>query len=86
MVAEAGLKIGLRHFFFGGGNGVAEAAAARLKRMVPGTEAVGTMTPRRKEETGPSCTATYRARVDLPPHIGAAPAVAPLPPGKTRCL
>lgn len=45
MVAEAGLKVGLRHFFFGGGNGVAEAAAAGLKRMVPGTEVVGTMTP-----------------------------------------
>lgn len=45
MVAEAGLEVGLRHFFFGGADGVAEAAAEGLKKMVPGTEVVGTMTP-----------------------------------------
>ncbi|MEA2498175.1 MAG: N-acetylglucosaminyldiphosphoundecaprenol N-acetyl-beta-D-mannosaminyltransferase [Actinomycetota bacterium] len=45
MVAEAGLDQEVRHFFFGGADGVAEKAAAGLTRMVPGTKVVGTITP-----------------------------------------
>ena len=44
-VARAGLEHGLRHFFFGGAPGVAEAAAKRLTEMVPGTQIAGTYCP-----------------------------------------
>jgi N-acetylglucosaminyldiphosphoundecaprenol N-acetyl-beta-D-mannosaminyltransferase len=45
LVAEGGKTSGLRHFFFGGGPGVAEAAARGLQARVPGTEVIGTHTP-----------------------------------------
>ncbi len=44
-VAAAGLRHGIRHFFFGGGAGVAEAAARGLKLRVPETEIVGAYSP-----------------------------------------
>jgi N-acetylglucosaminyldiphosphoundecaprenol N-acetyl-beta-D-mannosaminyltransferase len=45
LVAEAGKQMELRHFFFGGAPGVAEAAASGLQNMVPGTKIAGTITP-----------------------------------------
>ena len=36
---------GLRHFFFGGREGVASILAARMKELYPGLEVVGTYTP-----------------------------------------
>lgn len=44
-VARAGLEHGLRHFFFGGAPGVAEAAAKKLTELVPGTQIAGTYCP-----------------------------------------
>lgn len=44
-VAAAGLEHEIRHFFFGGAPGVAEAAARNLRRRVPGTLVVGAYAP-----------------------------------------
>lgn len=41
----AGRATGLRHFFLGGGPGVAEALAARLTARFPGLQVAGTFTP-----------------------------------------
>jgi N-acetylglucosaminyldiphosphoundecaprenol N-acetyl-beta-D-mannosaminyltransferase len=45
MVASAGLKPGLRHFFYGGAPGVASRAGRRLEELVPGAEIVGAASP-----------------------------------------
>ena len=45
LVAESGKASGLRHFFFGGAPGVAEAAARGLEERVPGTLVVGAYAP-----------------------------------------
>jgi N-acetylglucosaminyldiphosphoundecaprenol N-acetyl-beta-D-mannosaminyltransferase len=45
MVATAGRKYGLRHFFYGGGPSVAEAAGRRLSQLVPGAKIVGALSP-----------------------------------------
>lgn len=44
-LCEHGLDRGYRHFFYGGGPGVAEALAARLRARFPGLQIVGTYTP-----------------------------------------
>jgi N-acetylglucosaminyldiphosphoundecaprenol N-acetyl-beta-D-mannosaminyltransferase len=41
LVAAAGKEAGLRHFFYGGSPGVAEAAGRSLTRLVPETQVVG---------------------------------------------
>ncbi len=45
LVAEQGLPHGLRHFFYGGGPGLAAKAANGLRELVPGTNVVGQLTP-----------------------------------------
>ena len=44
-VLEAGVAPGWRHFFFGGGPGVAEELQAALTARIPGLQVVGTYTP-----------------------------------------
>jgi N-acetylglucosaminyldiphosphoundecaprenol N-acetyl-beta-D-mannosaminyltransferase len=44
-VCEAGRAEGLRHFFYGGAQGVAEELRQRLQSRFPGLEVVGTCTP-----------------------------------------
>jgi N-acetylglucosaminyldiphosphoundecaprenol N-acetyl-beta-D-mannosaminyltransferase len=44
-VCEAGRAVGLRHYLFGGVEGVAEQLRARLAARFPGVEIVGTFTP-----------------------------------------
>lgn len=44
-VCEAGRATGLRHYFYGGAPGVAEALAARLAARFPGLAVAGTFTP-----------------------------------------
>lgn len=44
-VARAGRSDGLRHYFYGGAPGVAQAAADRLVKMVPGTLIAGAASP-----------------------------------------
>jgi N-acetylglucosaminyldiphosphoundecaprenol N-acetyl-beta-D-mannosaminyltransferase len=44
-VCEAGLPAGLRHYFFGGGEGVAGELAARLRQKFPGLQVAGSFTP-----------------------------------------
>ena len=44
-VAAAGLEPGVRHFFFGGAPGVADAAGRELQARVPGTLVVGAYSP-----------------------------------------
>ena len=41
LVAFHGLRAGLRHFFYGGGRGVAARAGRRLEDLVPGVHVVG---------------------------------------------
>lgn len=45
MVAAAGTDVGLRHYLHGGSPGVADRAARRLERSVPGTRVVGASSP-----------------------------------------
>ncbi|HWL17313.1 MAG TPA: WecB/TagA/CpsF family glycosyltransferase [Opitutus sp.] len=42
---DAGRARGLRHYFYGGAPGVADALATNLRRRFPGVEIVGTFTP-----------------------------------------
>ena len=44
-VCDAGRATGLRHYFFGGGPGVAEELKQKLTARFPGLEVVGTFTP-----------------------------------------
>lgn len=44
-VCDAGRAAGLRHYFYGGAPGVAEALRAKLTAQFPGLEVVGTHTP-----------------------------------------
>jgi N-acetylglucosaminyldiphosphoundecaprenol N-acetyl-beta-D-mannosaminyltransferase len=44
-VCEASVTPGLKHFFYGGGPGVAEALRQRLTARFPGLQIVGTYTP-----------------------------------------
>ncbi|WP_309385090.1 WecB/TagA/CpsF family glycosyltransferase [Cerasicoccus frondis] len=44
-LCEQTANTGLRHYFYGGGEGVAEALAARLKAQFPDLEVAGTYTP-----------------------------------------
>ncbi|HKF47516.1 MAG TPA: WecB/TagA/CpsF family glycosyltransferase [Terracidiphilus sp.] len=44
-VCDAGRPHGLRHFFYGGGAGVADVVAERLSRQFPSLQVAGTMSP-----------------------------------------
>jgi N-acetylglucosaminyldiphosphoundecaprenol N-acetyl-beta-D-mannosaminyltransferase len=44
-VCDRGRAVGLRHFFYGGKQGVAQLLAERLKARFPGLEVAGTHTP-----------------------------------------
>ncbi len=44
-VCDAGRAAGLRHYFYGGGPGVAELLREKLSTRFPGLEVVGTFTP-----------------------------------------
>ncbi|MGH6897378.1 MAG: WecB/TagA/CpsF family glycosyltransferase [Geminicoccaceae bacterium] len=44
-LAKVSLPKGYRHFFYGGGEGVADLLAARLRQRFPGLEVAGTHTP-----------------------------------------
>ncbi len=39
------VELGLRHFFYGGSEGVAQALKASMEKMIPGLDVVGTYTP-----------------------------------------
>jgi N-acetylglucosaminyldiphosphoundecaprenol N-acetyl-beta-D-mannosaminyltransferase len=45
LVASAGRDAQVRHFFYGGGPGVADRAARRLEWLVPGVQVVGAKSP-----------------------------------------
>jgi N-acetylglucosaminyldiphosphoundecaprenol N-acetyl-beta-D-mannosaminyltransferase len=45
LVASVGRDAQVRHFFYGGGPAVAERAARRLERLVPGVQVVGAKSP-----------------------------------------
>lgn len=68
-VCAAGQPTGLKHFFLGGGHGVAEALVARLRTRFPELAVVGTFTPpfralNADEETALSA-AVARAQPDI---------------------
>lgn len=44
-LCDAGRAVGLRHYFYGGNEGVAEELSARLQARYPGLEVAGTYTP-----------------------------------------
>jgi N-acetylglucosaminyldiphosphoundecaprenol N-acetyl-beta-D-mannosaminyltransferase len=52
LVAAKGLKVGLRHFFYGGAPGVAVQAGHRLVDLVPGVQVVGAASPPFLESQG----------------------------------
>jgi N-acetylglucosaminyldiphosphoundecaprenol N-acetyl-beta-D-mannosaminyltransferase len=58
-VCDRGRSLGLRHYFLGGANGVAEALAERLTRRFPGLEVAGTHTPPFRAMTGPELEALH---------------------------
>jgi N-acetylglucosaminyldiphosphoundecaprenol N-acetyl-beta-D-mannosaminyltransferase len=68
-VCDAGRARGLRHFFFGGGEGVAAELASRLLVRFPGLEVAGTFTPPFREmnetERRELATAFSAARPDI---------------------
>jgi len=45
LVLRAGVERGWRHFFFGGGEGVADELREKLEARIPGVKVVGTFTP-----------------------------------------
>lgn len=45
LVVASGVDVGLRHYLYGGSAGVADRAARRLERIVPGTHVVGASSP-----------------------------------------
>jgi len=45
LLARAGVKAGLRHFFYGGTPGVAHEAGRRLKKLVPEVYVAGALSP-----------------------------------------
>ncbi|HEY8563994.1 MAG TPA: WecB/TagA/CpsF family glycosyltransferase [Beijerinckiaceae bacterium] len=61
-VCRAGLDSGWRHYFLGGGDGVAQALADRLSAKLPGLKVAGVETPPFRALTGPEITA-MRARI-----------------------
>lgn len=68
-VCEAGRAVGLRHYLFGGVEGVAEQLRAKLVARFPGLEIVGTFTPPfrelTKEEFAAMQAEVARARPDV---------------------
>jgi len=50
-VCERGREAGIRHYFLGGGPGVAETLAERLQQRFPGLQVVGRFTPPFREMT-----------------------------------
>lgn len=61
-VCEVGRATGLRHYFYGGADGVADALRAKLTARFPGLEVVGTHTPPFRSLT-PAELAALRADV-----------------------
>jgi N-acetylglucosaminyldiphosphoundecaprenol N-acetyl-beta-D-mannosaminyltransferase len=61
-VCAAGRAVELRHYFYGGDTGVAEALQARLTARFPGLQVVGTFTPPFRVLTADE-VATFRADV-----------------------
>jgi N-acetylglucosaminyldiphosphoundecaprenol N-acetyl-beta-D-mannosaminyltransferase len=45
LVASKGVDLGLRHFFYGGGPGIAVRAGVRVESLVPGMKLVGAASP-----------------------------------------
>jgi N-acetylglucosaminyldiphosphoundecaprenol N-acetyl-beta-D-mannosaminyltransferase len=68
-VCDAGRPRNLRHFFYGGGAGVAAELAARLSALFPGLVVAGTFTPPFRElseaETAGLASELARARPDI---------------------
>lgn len=68
-VAAAGREYGIRHFLFGGGAGVADAAARGLREKVPGVAVVGTYTPPYGPPDSWSLTGLHETLRKEQPHI-----------------
>ena len=68
-VCERGLSLGWRHYFLGGGPGIAEAAIRRLKERYPGILIVGSQCPPfralNEEEDESMCASIRSARPDF---------------------
>lgn len=67
--AKHGIPKGWRHFFYGGGNGVAEEMARRLKRQFPGLIVCGTHQPPFRTLTPDEKAAVIRKINDSRPDI-----------------
>lgn len=69
LVAERGLPHGLRHFFYGGGPGLAAKAAEGLMELVPGTEVVGELTPPFADGPDWDLSPLHEALTATKPHV-----------------
>ena len=68
-VAENGAEEGLRHFFYGGGEGIAAKAATGLKELVPQAQVVGELTPPFSEGADWDLEPLRQALAQTKPHI-----------------
>jgi N-acetylglucosaminyldiphosphoundecaprenol N-acetyl-beta-D-mannosaminyltransferase len=68
-VCDAGRGTGVRHFFFGGGPGVADELAEKLTARFPGLEVVGTSTPPFRDLDATEATALREEIARLRPDI-----------------
>jgi N-acetylglucosaminyldiphosphoundecaprenol N-acetyl-beta-D-mannosaminyltransferase len=68
-VCDSGRTVGLRHFFYGGAPGVAEALCARLSTRFPGLEVAGTFTPPFRDLSPDEFTALRNVIADARPDI-----------------
>jgi N-acetylglucosaminyldiphosphoundecaprenol N-acetyl-beta-D-mannosaminyltransferase len=68
-VCEAGRPVGLRHYFFGGGPGVAEELAAKLREKFPGLQVAGCHTPPFRPMTADELTAWHGEIARLRPDV-----------------
>jgi N-acetylglucosaminyldiphosphoundecaprenol N-acetyl-beta-D-mannosaminyltransferase len=69
MVARRGLDFGLRHFLYGGAQGVAVEASTHLEQLVPGVQVVGTTSPPFDETFGWTTDDLEQELLHTKPHI-----------------
>jgi N-acetylglucosaminyldiphosphoundecaprenol N-acetyl-beta-D-mannosaminyltransferase len=68
-LCAASVKLGLRHYFYGGKPGVAERLAAALKERFPGLQVAGTYTPPFRPLTPDEDAEVTAAIVAARPHV-----------------
>ena len=68
-ICDRGRALGLRHYFFGGRNGIAQSMAKALTARFPGLEVAGTFTPPFRATAEREPAETLAAINDAHPHV-----------------